>query len=121
MQLYKVWFDPEVKAARLIAELEAERKSSHPNESADELRAFLDEHRLAYVSEAPVNWCPELGTLLANEEVIYGKSERGGFPVIRPPMRQWMLRVTAYADSLIDALTGLGLPESIKTLQQNCI
>ena len=121
LQLYQAWFDPEVKAARPIAELEAKRRASHPNERAEELRGFLDEHRLAYVSEAPVNWCPELGTVLANEEVIDGKSERGGFPVVRRPMRQWMLRITAYADRLIDELEGLDWPESIKTLQRNWI
>jgi leucyl-tRNA synthetase len=121
LQLYQSWFDPEAKAARPIAELEAKRRASHPNEPADELRAFLDEHRLAYVSEAPVNWCPELGTVLANEEVIDGKSERGGFPVVRRPMRQWMLRITAYADRLIDELERLDWPESIKALQRNWI
>jgi leucyl-tRNA synthetase len=121
LQLYNSWFDPLVKAARPIAELEAKRKASHPNESPKELRAFLDDHRLAYVSEAPVNWCPELGTVLANEEVIEGKSERGGFPVVRRPMRQWMLRITAYAERLIDELEGLDWPDSIKALQRNWI
>ena len=77
--------------------------------------------RLAYVSEAPVNWCPELGTVLANEEVIDGKSEVGGHPVERRPMRQWMLRITAFAQRLIDELDGLDWPESIKTLQRNWI
>ena len=62
------------------------------------------DQRLAYVAEAPVNWCPELGTVLANEEVIDGKSEVGGFPVVRKPMRQWMLRITAYADRLLKDL-----------------
>jgi leucyl-tRNA synthetase len=121
LQLYQSWFDPEAKAARPIAQLEAKWRASHPNEPADELRAFLDEHRLAYVSEAPVNWCPELGTVLANEEVIDGKSERGGFPVVRRPMRQWMLRITAYADRLIDELERLDWPDSIKALQRNWI
>ena len=77
--------------------------------------------RLAYVAEVPVNWCPELGTVLANEEVIDGKSEVGGFPVERRPMRQWMLRITAYAERLIDELDGLDWPESIKELQRNWI
>jgi leucyl-tRNA synthetase len=121
LQLYQSWFDPEAKAARPIAQLEAKRRASHPNEPAGKLRAFLDEHRLAYVSEAPVNWCPELGTVLANEEVIDGKSERGGFPVVRRPMRQWMLRITAYADRLIDELERLDWPDSIKALQRNWI
>jgi leucyl-tRNA synthetase len=121
LQLYNGWFDPEVGAARPIAELRAKRQTSHPDESAEELRLFLDEHRLAYVSDAPVNWCPELGTVLANEEVIDGKSERGGFPVVRRPMRQWMLRITAYAERLLDELEGLNWPESIKALQRNWI
>src|SRR5258708_21129145 len=116
MQLYKVWFDPEVKAARLIAELEAERKSSHPNESADELRAFLDEHRLAYVSQAPVNWCPELGTVLANEEFIDGKSERGGFPVVPRPVRQLRLRLTADPRPLNAELDGVACPRAPQPL-----
>ena len=68
-----------------------------------------------------MNWCPELGTVLANEEVIDGKSEVGGFPVVRRPMRQWMLRITAYAERLIEELEGLDWPESIKLLQRNWI
>ena len=80
-----------------------------------------DSVRLAYVAEVPVNWCPELGTVLANEEVIDGKSEVGGFPVVRRPMRQWMLRITAYAERLIDELESLDWPEGIKLLQRNWI
>ena len=68
-----------------------------------------------------MNWCPALGTVLANEEVIDGKSEVGGHPVERRPMRQWMLRITAYAQRLIDELDGLDWPESIKLLQRNWI
>ena len=80
-----------------------------------------DAVRLAFVSEAPVNWCPALGTVLANEEVVDGKSEVGRFPVERRPMRQWMLRITAYAERLIDELNGLDWPMSIKLLQTNWI
>jgi len=76
---------------------------------------------LAYVAEVPVNWCEELGTVLSNEEVIDGKSERGGFPVIRKPMRQWMLKITAYADRLLDDLEELDWAESIKDMQRNWI
>lgn len=76
---------------------------------------------LAYESEMPVNWCPELGTVLANEEVIDGKSERGGYPVIRKPMRQWVLKITAYAERLLKDLDGLDWPESIKEMQRNWI
>src|SRR5439155_1945942 len=72
-----------------------------------------DEVRLDYVADVPVNWCPELGTVLANEEVVDGKSEVGGFPVVRRPMRQWMLRITAYAERLLDELeASIGLQES---------
>ncbi|GFZ84121.1 leucine--tRNA ligase [Compostibacillus humi] len=81
----------------------------------------LYEHGLAYIDEVPVNWCPALGTVLANEEVIDGKSERGGHPVIRKPMRQWMLKITAYADRLLEDLEELDWPESIKEMQRNWI
>src|SRR6185295_13673673 len=74
-----------------------------------------------YVSEMPVWWCEELGTVLANEEVIDGKSEVGGFPVTRKPMRQWMLRITAYAERLIHDLDQLDWPESLKLMQRNWI
>ncbi|WP_025027624.1 leucine--tRNA ligase [Caldalkalibacillus mannanilyticus] len=76
---------------------------------------------LAYVAEVPVNWCPALGTVLANEEVIDGKSERGSHPVIRKPMRQWMLKITAYADRLLEDLEELDWDESIKDMQRNWI
>ncbi|HWO75720.1 MAG TPA: leucine--tRNA ligase [Bacillus sp. (in: firmicutes)] len=81
----------------------------------------LYEKGLAYVDEVPVNWCPALGTVLANEEVIDGKSERGGHPVIRKPMRQWVLRITAYADRLLEDLEELDWPESLKDMQRNWI
>ena len=76
---------------------------------------------LAYQGEVPVNWCPELGTVLANEEVIDGKSERGGHPVIRKPMRQWVFRITEYAESLLAGLDDVDWPESVKNLQRNWI
>uniref|UniRef100_UPI00403F35D4 leucine--tRNA ligase n=1 Tax=Candidatus Enterococcus willemsii TaxID=1857215 RepID=UPI00403F35D4 len=81
----------------------------------------LYEKGLAYEAEVAVNWVPELGTVIANEEVIDGKSERGGYDVIRKPMRQWMLKITAYADRLIDDLEELDWPESIKDMQRNWI
>jgi leucyl-tRNA synthetase len=84
-------------------------------------RAYIDSRRLAYVSEAPVNWCPELGTVLANEEVIDGKSEVGGFPVVRRPMRQWMLRITAYAGKLLADLDTIDWSDSLKEMQRNWI
>ena len=76
---------------------------------------------LAYQDEVPVNWCQKLGTVLANEEVIDGKSERGGHPVIRKPMRQWLFRITKYADSLLAGLDDVDWPESVKNLQRNWI
>jgi leucyl-tRNA synthetase len=106
IQLYNAWFNPATGKAEPI--------STYTGSDPDHVR-------LAYVSEAPVNWCPELGTVLANEEVIDGKSEVGGFPVERRPMRQWMLRITAFAQRLIDELEGLDWPQSIKLLQQNWI
>ncbi|NME44948.1 leucine--tRNA ligase [Faecalicoccus pleomorphus] len=76
---------------------------------------------LAYVDEIPVNWCPELKTVLANEEVIDGKSERGGYPVIRKPMRQWVLKITAYAERLLKDLDEVDWPTSTKEMQRNWI
>lgn len=111
LQLYNSYFDEASQKARPIAELEAKGLS----------REEIDAKRLAFVSEAPVNWCPELGTVLSNEEVVDGKSEVGGFPVERRPLRQWMLRITAYGQRLIDELDGLDWPESIKLLQRNWI
>jgi leucyl-tRNA synthetase len=87
----------------------------------EEQRDILDGQRLAYMDEIPVNWCPALGTVLANEEVIDGKSEIGGYPIERRPMRQWMLRITAYADRLIDDLETLNWPQSLKEMQRNWI
>lgn len=81
----------------------------------------LFEHDLAYMDEVAVNWCPALGTVLANEEVIDGKSERGGHPVVRKPMKQWMLKITKYADRLLEDLEDLDWPESIKDMQRNWI
>jgi len=95
-----------------------------PNRSpeVDEaVRRYQDKHRLAYVSDAPVNWCPALGTVLANEEIIDGKSERGGHPVVRMPLKQWMLRITAYADRLTSELDDLDWSDSIKFMQRNWI
>ncbi len=87
-----------------------------------EQRALVDSYRLAYEAYAPVNWCPGLGTVLANEEVTGdGRSERGNFPVYRRPMKQWMLRITAYADRLLDDLDALDWTESIKLMQRNWI
>ena len=83
--------------------------------------AKMFEHDLAYVADIPVNFCPELGTVLANEEVVNGVSERGGFPVIRMPMRQWILKITAYADRLEKDLDGLNWPRGTLDMQKNWI
>ncbi|HEX8371834.1 MAG TPA: leucine--tRNA ligase [Chthoniobacterales bacterium] len=106
LKLYNSWFNP--------ATNQAEPVETYTGPDVNSVR-------LAYVAEVPVNWCPELGTVLANEEVIDGKSEVGGFPVVRKPMRQWMLRITSYAERLIDELDGLDWPEGIKLLQKNWI
>lgn len=86
-----------------------------------DFHSTLQKKGLAYIDEVAVNWCPALGTVLANEEVIDGKSERGGHPVERRPMKQWMLKITAYADRLIDDLEDVDWPESIKDMQRNWI
>jgi leucyl-tRNA synthetase len=106
LQIYNSWFNPATKRAEPISTY----RGTDP-----------DSVRLAYVADVPVNWCPELGTVLANEEVVDGKSEVGGFPVVRRPMRQWMLRITAYAERLLDELDKLDWPEGIKLLQRNWI
>ena len=117
--LFDTWFDESQRKGRPIAELPVPADVAADGETA--VRLWCDEHRLAYQLEAPVNWCPKLGTVLANEEVKDGLSERGGHPVVRIPLRQWMLRITAYADRLESDLEGLDWSESIKTLQRNWI
>src|ERR1700722_18102887 len=125
LKIHDTWYDPDFEwtdrhgrartgKGRPIAELPIPAGTEDPE-------AYRDSRRLAYRALVAVNWCPGLGTVLANEEVIDGKSERGGFPVERRPMRQWMLRITAYAQRLIDELDGLDWPESIKLLQRNWI
>jgi leucyl-tRNA synthetase len=106
LQLYGAWFNPQTRRAEPI--------TTYPGDDPDAVR-------LAYVAEMPVNWCPGLGTVLANEEVVDGRSEVGGFPVERRPLRQWMLRITAYAERLLDGLEGLEWPEGVKLLQRNWI
>ena len=117
--LHDTWFDRELGRGRPIAELPIPAAVTAAGAAA--VAKYRDAHRLAYQSEAPVNWCPALGTVLANEEVIGGVSERGGHPVVRIPLRQWMLRITAYADRLERELDDLAWPESIKKLQRDWI
>ncbi|MEM9353769.1 MAG: leucine--tRNA ligase [Planctomycetota bacterium] len=119
LQLYDTWFDAEQQKGRPISELPIPAEVANAGEDA--VRVYQDERRLAFQSSAPVNWCPALGTVLANEEVIDGKSERGGHPVERRPLRQWMLRITAYADRLEKDLEGLDWPTGVKALQRNWI
>lgn len=119
LKLYDTWFDKEQQKGRPIAELEIPEDVQELGE--DFARKWVDERRLAFQSSAPVNWCPALGTVLANEEVIDGKSERGGHPVERRPLRQWMLRITDYADRLASGLEELDWPEGVKALQRNWI
>jgi leucyl-tRNA synthetase len=125
LQLYDTWYDPEFAwtdqggrkrtgKGRPIAELPI------PEGIADQ-DAYRDSKRLAYRATVPVNWCPALGTVLANEEVIDGKSERGGFPVVRMPLNQWMLRITAYAERLVDDLELVDWPRPIKDMQRNWV
>jgi leucyl-tRNA synthetase len=117
LKIYNSWFNPATNKAEPIESL------SYPADCQTEAqkRAHRDSKRLAYVCEAPVNWCPELGTVLANEEVIDGKSEVGGFPVVRKPMRQWMLRITAYAEKLLADLNTIEWSDSLKEMQRNWI
>ena len=117
LQLYNSWFNPATNKAESIDTL------AYPLDvtTDEQRRVWRDEQRLAYVSEAPVNWCPELGTVLANEEVKDGVSEVGGFPVVRRQMQQWMLRITEYAQRLLEDLDGIDWSESLKEMQRNWI
>ena len=117
LQLYNAWFNPETNRAEPIRLL----KYPATCDTEAEQRAFRDSKRLAYVSEQPVWWCEELGTVLANEEVVDGKSEVGGYPVTRKPMRQWMLRITAYAEKLLGDLDTIEWSDSLKEMQRNWI
>jgi leucyl-tRNA synthetase len=119
LQIYDTWYDSGAKRGRPIAELPIPAEVRKLGEEA--VRRYKDSKRLAYQIEAPVNWCPALGTVLANEEVIDGKSERGNHPVVRMPLRQWMLRITAYADRLLDDLAQVEWSEAIKEMQRNWI
>lgn len=131
LQLYNSWYDPDhvwtgpdgverTGKGRPISELPIPAEISQEGEVA--VRRYQDEHRLAFQDEAPVNWCPALGTVLANEEVsAEGKSERGDHPVERRNLRQWKLRITHYAERLLSELDSLDWPESVKALQKNWI
>src|SRR2546429_8081229 len=149
LRLYNSWFNPETNRAEPISTLryppelegdsssagqasrlsetskgnskDGDRPDAGPTEIESARRAYLDSKRLAYVTEAPVWWCESLGTVLANEEVVDGKSEVGDFPVVRKPMRQWMLRITAYAERLLNDLDTIDWSHSLKEMQRNWI
>jgi leucyl-tRNA synthetase len=130
LRLFDSWFDADANSARpiseLVAALEAGERDADGAVWADlgsrQRRQFIASRRLAYLDEVMVNWCPALGTVLANEEVTRdGKSERGDHPVYRRPLKQWMLRITAYADRLIADLDTVDWPESVKAMQRNWI
>jgi len=119
LQLYDTWYDEEKQKGRPIGELPIPPEVKKQGQGA--VRAYQDGKRLAYMAEVPVNWCPALGTVLANEEVVDGKSERGGHPVVRMPLKQWMLRITTYAERLLADLESVDWPEPIKEMQRNWI
>jgi len=116
LKFFNSYFDDSEQKAKPIEELPIPEGLNE-----QEKQKYIDYHRLAYEAEVLVNWCPALGTVLANEEVIGGVSERGGHPVIRRPMRQWMLRITKYAERLLDDLAQVDWPASIKKLQTDWI
>ncbi|SDX31605.1 leucyl-tRNA synthetase [Amycolatopsis xylanica] len=131
LQIFNSYYDEKLGKARPIIELEteyAQDKRRTPDGrnwcelTRAEQREIIDGHRLVYISEAPVNWCPGLGTVLSNEEVTSeGRSERGNFPVFRRNLRQWKMRITAYADRLVDDLDLLDWPDKVKAMQRNWI
>ncbi len=136
LQLFGSWFDRDRQQARpidgLVAEFDSGTRAPESDANPDDVpwssldattrRAVVDSYRLAYLDDAIVNWCPALGTVLANEEVtVDGRSDRGNHPVFRRPLTQWKLAITEYADRLLADLDSLDWPESIKTMQRNWI
>ena len=130
LQIFNAWYDTTARKARHIDELVEEFENgtrtvdgrTWSSLSQEERADAIDSFRLAYLSDAPVNWCPGLGTILANEEVTAdGRSDIGNYPVFKRNMKQWMMRITAYADRLIDDLDRLDWPEPIKLMQRNWI
>jgi leucyl-tRNA synthetase len=131
LQIYNAWFDTAANKARPISELITEFDSGARSLedgrqwaelSVGERSDVIDAHRLVYRADSLVNWCPGLGTVLANEEVTAdGLSDRGNFPVFRKRLRQWMMRITAYSDRLLDDLDALDWPEKVKAMQRNWI
>ena len=142
IRLFHSWYDKKAQKARPDTELESilaqegnarllEEAACSPHEvfsaqdwvsySEKERQKVLMNYRLAFLSDTMVNWCPKLGTVLANDEVINGLSQRGGYPVERKLMKQWSLRITAYAQRLLDGLDELDWTDSLKEMQRNWI
>lgn len=129
LRAYNSWFDDRTQQGRPIESLVEALESgeiipehgSWESFDAKAKQAFVDGKRLVYLGEQVVNWCPKLGTVLANEEVIDGRSERGGHPVVRRPLKQWMFRITAYADRLLEGLDNLDWPQSTLRMQKEWI
>lgn len=141
IQLFNSWYDYEANKAKDISELVvvfAKDGNAKVNAACDEdvssfsaedwngfsenqQQEILLQYRLTYLSETTVNWCPEMGTVLSNDEVKDGFSERGGFPVVRKNMKQWSMRITAYAERLLEGLDTVNWPEPLKEMQRNWI
>ncbi len=141
IQLFESWYDKDVDKARSIEELRTIFSSEgnvHVNAVCDEgiahftasewldfsemkKQEILLKYRLTYLAETEVNWCPQLGTVLANDEIVNGVSERGGYPVVRKKMKQWSMRITAYAQRLLDGLDKIDWPQPLKDSQTNWI
>ena len=141
MQLFNAWYDNKTDQARPIDELinhlaahGTKNLSAHCDEdttsltadqwsslSEDEQQAYLLHYRMTYLAESEVNWCPQLGTVLANDEVVNGVSERGGYPVEQKKMKQWMMRISSYAERLLNGLNTIDWPEPLKEMQRNWI
>ncbi|MEO9953349.1 class I tRNA ligase family protein [Nonlabens sp.] len=141
IMLFNSWYDNDADKAQPISLLESRFRESGTNNinaateedlrqfTAAEWNAFTDkeqqeillDYRLTFLANTEVNWCPGLGTVLANDEIVNGVSERGGHPVVRKKMRQWMMRISAFAERLLTGLDGLDWAESIKEIQRNWI
>ena len=118
LKFFNSYYEEKIQKARPISELEIPAQFVGDEKKKQQ---YIDSQRLAYEAEVPVNWCPALGTVLANEEVVGGVSERGGHPVVRKPMKQWMLRITKYAERLVDDLVEVDWPWAIRKLQQDWV
>lgn len=125
LKLFNSWYDTDQDMARPIEELIPRLETTHEgwaDLNASQREEVLAGYRLAFLAEVPVNWCPQLGTVLANEEVTNeGRSERGNYPVFKRPLKQWMLRITSYADRLEADLDGVNWPEPVKMMQRNWV